>query len=260
MATICLTGSTDGIGLAAARLLLARGHRVLVHARSEGRGRPVVDALGGDVALVTGDLASLASVRALADQVRALGPLDALAHNAGVWVRGDVPRRSEDGFETTFAVNVLAPHLLTALLADALSTGGGGRLLWLGSGMAGSERPDPAALGAEGDPRQAYADAKACDVALAIGWGRRLPGVASAAVDPGWVRTKLASKGAPGEPEEGADTLAWCCAEADVSAAPYWKDRRPVPVPERLRDPGLQEALLAACDRLAGLGTDRPPG
>jgi len=249
MSTLCLTGSTDGIGLAAARTLLAQGHRVLLHARSEERGRPVVDGLEGDVHLVTGDLADLAQVRDLAGQVRQHAPLDVLAHNAGVWVRGDLPRLTADGFETTFGVNVLAAHLLTALLADDLT----GRLLWLGSGMAGSGRPKPSALGAERDPRQAYADSKACDVALAVGWGRRLPGVASAAVDPGWVRTKLASSGAPGDVEQGADTLAFCCTEADLATAPYWKDRRPAPVPGRLRDAGLQDALLAACDRLAGL-------
>ncbi len=249
MATICLTGATDGIGLAAARVLLARGHRMLVHARTEERGRPVVAALDGDVALVTGDLARLRSVRDLAEQIRAHGRLDVLAHNAGVWVRGSTPRTTEDGFETTFAVNVLAPHLLTALLADVL----GDRLLWLGSGMAGSGRPDPAALGRVTDPRTAYAHSKACDVALAIGWGCRLPRVASAAVDPGWVRTKLASAGAPGRVEDGADTLAWCCTDADLSAAPYWKDRRPTRVPRHLQDPQLQDALLATCDRLAGL-------
>jgi len=256
MSTICITGSTDGIGLAAARLLLGRGHRVLVHARSEQRGAPVVGALRsaaaspGDVALVTGDLASLDSVRDLAAQLRAHGPIDVLAHNAGVWVRGEMPRITEDGFETTFAVNVLAPHLLTALLGDVLT----GRLLWLGSGMAGSGRPKPSALGGEREPRQAYADSKAADVALALGWGRRLPQVAAAAVDPGWVRTKLASSGAPGDVEQGGDGLAFCCDEADLSTAPYWKDRRPVPVPGRLRDAGLQDALLAGCDRLAGLG------
>ena len=249
MATICITGSTDGIGLAAARALLGQGHRVLVHARSEQRGRPVVEDLGGDVDLVTGDLGSLSSVRDLADQLRSHGRIDVLAHNAGVWVSDGTPRETEDGFETTFAVNVLAPHLLTALLSDVVTD----RLLWLGSGMVGSGRPDPAALGRETDPRQAYADSKACDVALAIGWGRRLPEVASAAIDPGWVRTKLATAGAPGQPEQGADTLVWCCTEADLSAAPYWKDRRPKSVPERVDDPDLQEALLRTCDDLAGL-------
>lgn len=247
MTTICLTGSTDGIGLVAARSLLADGHRVLVHARSEERGRPVVEALTGDVDLVVGDLASLQQVRALAERLRR-EPLGVLAHNAGVWVRDQTTRITEDGFETTFGVNVLAPHLLTSLLADHLT----GRLLWLGSGMAASGRPKPTALGGSREPRQAYADSKACCVALAVAWGRRL-GLPSAAVDPGWVRTKLASEGAPGAVEEGADTLAWCCVQAPLADAPYWKDRAPATVPGRLRDAGLQDALAAACDRLAGL-------
>ena len=247
MTTICLTGSTDGIGLVAARTLLAAGHRVLVHARSEERGRPVVDGLQGDVDLVVADLSSLAQVRTLGARLRE-EPLDVLAHNAGVWVREDTPAITEDGFETTFGVNVLAPHLLTSLVAGHLS----GRLLWLGSGMAGSGRPKPTALGGSREPRQAYADSKACDVALALAWGRRL-GVPSAAVDPGWVQTKLASAGAPGRVEDGADTLAWCCVEAPLAEAAYWKDRAPTPVPGRLRDVGLQDAIAGACDRLAGL-------
>ena len=249
MATICITGSTDGIGLATARLLLEQGHRVLVHARSEQRGRAVVEGLGGDVELVTGDLARLDDVRALAAQLADAGPLDVLAHNAGVWVRGDTPPVTVDGFETTFAVNVLAPHLLTGLLADSLT----GRLLWLGSGMAGSGRPKPSALGATREPRQAYADSKACDVALAQAWGRRLPGVASAALDPGWVPTKLASSGAPGDVADAADSLAHCCTAADLGSAPYWKGSSATPVPGRLRDEGLQDAIALACDRLAGL-------
>ena len=246
MSTICLTGATDGIGLATARVLLDQGHRVLVHARTEERGRPVVAALSGDAVLVTGDLASLAQVRALADQVAAHGPLDLLVHNAGVWVRGKTPAASADGFETTFAVNVLAPHLLTTLLAEQLTR----RLIWLGSGMAGSGRPNPAALGGERNPSRAYADSKACDVALAQAWGRRLPAVASAALDPGWVKTKLASAGAPGTVDSSADSLAFCCTEADLSRAPYWKNRRPVPVPQRLEDIALQDAIAAACDRM----------
>ena len=250
MTTVCITGSTDGIGLVAARTLLDRGHRVLVHARSEARGRPVVERLTGDVDLVVADLASLTQVRALGARLRE-EPLHVLVHNAGVWVRGDTPPLTADGFETTFGVNVLAPHLLTALVGGHLSD----RLLWLGSGMAASGRLRPSALGGSREPRQAYADSKAADVALALGWGRRLP-VASAAVDPGWVRTKLASAGAPGDVAQGADTVVWCCTDAPLADAPYWKDRRPVPVPGRLRDVGLQDAVLVACDRLAGLGGD----
>jgi NAD(P)-dependent dehydrogenase (short-subunit alcohol dehydrogenase family) len=249
MSAICITGSSDGIGLATARVLLADGHRVLIHARSRDRGRPVLEQLGGDTTLVTGDLAQLDEVHRLADQIQAHGPVDVLVHNAGVWVRGSAPRTTVDGLETTFVVNVLAPHLLTHLLAADL----GSRLIWLGSGMANSGRPDPATLGRRQEPSRAYADSKACDVALALAWGRRLPAVASVAVDPGWVKTKLASAGAPGDVTSSADTLAYCCTEADLTSAPYWRNRAPTPVPQHLRDEALQDAIAAACDRLAGI-------
>ena len=249
MAVICITGSSDGIGLATARVLVASGHRVLIHARSQDRGRPVLEQLGGETTLVTGDLAQLDEVNRLADQIKANGPVDALVHNAGVWVRGNTPRTTVDGLETTFAVNVLAPHLLTSLLAADLH----GRLLWLGSASANFGRPDPATLGRPQEPSQAYSDSKACDVALALAWGRRLPRVASAAVDPGWVKTKLASAGAPGSVTSSADTLAYCCTEADLASAPYWKDRAPTSVPRHLQDEALQDALASACDRLAGI-------
>jgi NAD(P)-dependent dehydrogenase (short-subunit alcohol dehydrogenase family) len=250
MATICITGATDGIGLATTERLLEAGHRVLVHARSEERGRPVVDRLVGDVALVTGDLASLAEVGDLARQVVEQGPLDVLVNNAGVWVRGDVPPTTVDGFETTFAVNVLAAHLLTARLADHLT----GRLVWLGSGMAGSGHPDAADPGAQTDPSRAYADSKASDVLLAGAWGRRLPGVGSVAVDPGWVRTKLASSGAPGRVDSSADSLTYLCTEADLGSGPYWRGRRTITVPKHLRDEAYADALAATCDRLVGAG------
>ena len=253
MATICITGATDGIGLATTERLLAAGHRVLVHARSEERGRAVVDRLardgGGDAVLVTGDLSSLAEVEALATQVRGQGPLDVLVNNAGVWVRGATPPTSVDGFETTFAVNVLAAHLLTARLADHL----GDRVVFLGSGMAGSGHPDPSDPGARTDPSRAYSDSKASDVLLANAWGRRLDGVGSAVVDPGWVKTKLASAGAPGTVDTSADSLTYLCTEADLGQGLYWRGRRTITVPKHLRDDAYADALAATCDRLAGV-------
>ena len=78
-----------------------------------------------------------------------------------------------------------------------------------------------------------------------------LPTIASAAVDPGWVKTKLASAGAPGDVTSSADTLAYCCTEADLTSAPYWKNRAPTPVPRHLRNEALQDAIVSACDRLA---------
>ncbi len=243
MSTVCITGSTDGIGRAAAGLLLREGHRVILHARSEERGRPVVEELAalGDAELVVGDLADLEEVRSLAD---ALGPVDVLVHNAGVWVAADAPA-SAQGHELTFAVNALAAHALTRLVADRV----GERLVFLGSGMAGSGHVRPDALGAASDPRRAYADSKALDVVLALGWARRLPHLRVGAVDPGWVRTKLASAGAPGEVASGGHRVAHAASAPDWPGG-YTAGARTLEPPAALRFEALQDDVLAALDRL----------
>src|SRR5918997_5784300 len=166
MATVAITGSTDGIGRAAARRLLDGGHTVVLHARSEARGAPVAEELGrlGDVRLVTGDLADLDEVRSLAGQV---GDVDVLVHNAGVWPPDGAPP-SREGHEIAFAVNALAPHLLTTLLRERVRE----RLVYLGSGMVGSGRVDPDDLGTPRSSRRAYADSKALDVVLSLAWAR----------------------------------------------------------------------------------------
>ena len=248
MATIAITGSTDGIGRAAARRLLAGGHTVVLHARSEARGASVAEELGrlGGVRLVTGDLADLDQVRALADALGRQGDLDVLVHNAGVWPPEGAPP-SRQGHELAFAVNALAPHLLTALLHDRVRE----RLVFLGSGMVGSGRVDPDDLGSPRAPRRAYADSKALDVVLALGWARRLPSLRVGAVDPGWVRTKLASAGAPGDVEDGGERVAR--AAAGEWAGGYTAGRSRARTPRALEDAGLQDRVLAAMDRLAGV-------
>lgn len=246
MSRICITGSTDGIGLAAARLLVAEGHHVLVHARTRQRGQPVVDELGavGDVSLVTGDLADLDEVRRLADD---LGDVDVLVHNAGVWARSGAAA-STQGHEITFAVNALAPHLLTALLADRLRR----RLVFLGSGMVGSGHVDPHALGSATEPGQAYSDSKALDVTLSLGWARRRPDLVVGAVDPGWVKTKLASSGAPGDVRSGGQRVAFAAAD-DAWTGGYTAGARSARTPAPLESETLQDEVLAAMDALAGL-------
>jgi NAD(P)-dependent dehydrogenase (short-subunit alcohol dehydrogenase family) len=122
--------------------------------------------------------------------------------------------------------------------------------------MAGSGHPDPADPGAKTDPSRAYADSKASDVLLAGAWGRRLTGVGSVAVDPGWVKTKLASSGAPGTVDTSADSLTYLCTEADLASGLYWRGRRTITVPKHLRDEAYQDALAATCDRLATAGAN----
>ena len=115
MARVFITGSSDGLGLMAARLLVEQGHEVVLHGRNEGRSREALAAAAGARRVVPGDLSTIAGARALADQINKLGCFDAVIHNAGIGYR---ERRveMEPGVPSVFAVNVLAPYILTALI------------------------------------------------------------------------------------------------------------------------------------------------
>src|SRR5713101_4686986 len=135
MSKVLITGSSDGLGLRAAQRLLAAGHEVILHARNQGRARDAMTAAPNANGVVVGDLASIAETRGLADQANRLGLFDAVIHNAGV---GNRERRIEtvDGLEHIFAINVLAPYLLTALIKQPK------RLVYLSSGMHRGGDPD----------------------------------------------------------------------------------------------------------------------
>src|SRR2546429_5152648 len=128
IAKVLITGSSDGLGLAAAQRLLAAGHEVVLPARKARRaedGKAVAPSASG---VVIGDVASIAETRSVAEQANRLGPFDAVIHNVGV---GDRERRIEtvDGLEHIFSINVLTPYLLTALIHPPK------RLVYLSSGM-----------------------------------------------------------------------------------------------------------------------------
>ena len=115
MATILVTGSSDGIGRQTAATLADEGHRVVLHARNPRRGEDARAAVPQAAGVVHGDLSSLAQTRALAEEAAAFGPYDVVIHNAGVGGGQPAPALSEDGLERIVQVNVLAPYLLTAL-------------------------------------------------------------------------------------------------------------------------------------------------
>jgi NAD(P)-dependent dehydrogenase (short-subunit alcohol dehydrogenase family) len=122
MASILVTGSADGLGQMAAQRLVDSSHKVVLHARNADRARQATAAVPGARHVVVGDVSSIAETRAVADQANAIGPFDAVIHNAGV---GNRERRVEtvDGLEHVFAINVLAPYLLTALHPSTTSAG-----------------------------------------------------------------------------------------------------------------------------------------
>src|SRR5213595_1689718 len=183
MSRVLITGSSDGLGLMAAKRLIAAGHEVLLHARNQERARDALTAASKAHGVVVGDLASIVETRGLADQANHLGPFDAVIHNAGV---GDREGRIEtlDGLEHIFAINVLAPYLLTALIEQPK------RLIYLSSGMHRGGDPDLTDLQwtrRRWDGSQAYSDSKLFDAVLALAMARCWPAVWSNAVDPGWV-------------------------------------------------------------------------
>jgi NAD(P)-dependent dehydrogenase (short-subunit alcohol dehydrogenase family) len=190
MARVFITGSTDGLGRAAAKALIDEGHQVALHARSRERAVAVDDLASRSAGVVVGDLSSAVETRSVADQVNAIGPMDAVIHNAGI---SSTTGRSatQERHATIFAVNTLAPYLLTALIERPR------RLVYLSSSMhrggAGSLR-DIDWIDRRWDSTRAYSASKLYVTALAYAIARRWPDVLCNAVDPGWSRRKWAAR------------------------------------------------------------------
>ena len=201
MARVFITGSSDGLGLMAGQLLIEQGHDVLLHGRNEARRRDALAAAPGAKGAVAGDLSTLAGMTGVADEVNRLGRFDAVIHNAGIGYRE--PRRveTEPGVPSVFAVNVLAPYVLTALIRRP------DRLIYLSSGMHHGVQPrmdDLLWTKHSWNGSSAYAESKLCDVLLAFAVARRWPNVLSNALEPGWVPTKMGGPSAPRGYEQGA--------------------------------------------------------
>jgi len=246
---IFITGSTDGLGRAAARVLMGDGHEVVLHARTRERASALSGLASGAAGVVIGDLSSVVQTRKLADQVNDIGRMDAAIHNAGVYLEPSRATTAE-GHAKTLAVNTLAPYLLTALIDRP------DRLIYLSSGLhragAGS-LGDIDWTGRRWNAAQAYSESKLHVTALALALARAWPQVLSNAVDPGWVPTKMGGPGATGDLEQGYRTQTWLAVSNDAAATVsggYWYHRqREAPAPEA-GDPAFQDLLM---DRLATL-------
>jgi NAD(P)-dependent dehydrogenase (short-subunit alcohol dehydrogenase family) len=253
MARVFITGSSDGLGRMAAQLLVEQGHSVVLHARNGQRGEEALAAVPQAEAVVIGDLASIRQTRELTEQVNVLGSFDAVIHNAAVGYRESRRVVTEDGLAHVFAVNTLAPYILTALIHRPK------RLVYLSSGLHQSGDASLKDLAWEHRPwhgQQAYSDTKLHDVLLAFGIARRWPDVLSNALEPGWVATKMGGAGAPDDLDAGHRTQAWLAVsddrEAAVTGEYFYHMRRRTPNPAS-RDKARQEELLDACTRFSGV-------
>ena len=251
VARILITGSSDGLGLMAARLLIEQGHEVVLHGRSGGRSRDALAAAPRAAGAVTGDLSTIAGARTVADQVNKLGRLDAVIHNAGVGYReGRV--ETEPGLPSVFAVNVLVPYILTALIEKP------DRLVYVSSGTHHGVRPRmddllwaKRALGAAFRPTPRASFAMCCSPLPSLAAGKTsnptrwsLAGCRRrwVALQPPTIFIKAAS------PRRGSPR-----------AKTSWRDR-PAGISiinGRVRriasDVNIQEELLAECGRISGI-------
>ena len=252
MARIFITGSTDGLGRAAARSLLNDGHEVVLHARSTERASTLADLASQAAGVVIGDLRSAAETLRIAEQINAIGRMDAVIHNAGIYT---VPTRGStaEGHASILAVNTLAPFMLTAVmerpdrlvyLSSGLHRGGEGSL----RDLDWTERP--------WDPARAYAESKLHVVALAFFLARRWPEVLSNAVDPGWVRTRMGGASAPVDIDTGQRTQSWLAVSTDPAAmvsGRYWHHLRPEQPAAEAVDAVFQNEMVARLQELTGV-------
>jgi retinol dehydrogenase-14 len=273
--TVLVTGATGGIGQATARGLAALGADVAItgrDARRTGDAAESLRTLGGPVIPFVADLSSQAEVRRLANEVLdRLGTLDVLVNNAGgCW---NTRHTTPDGLEHTFAVNHLAPFLLTRLLLDRLRDSGHGRIVTVSSNAQSMGRIDFDDLQGERSysGSRAYNQSKLANVLFTVELARRLEGttVTANALHPGVVSTRFGAEDPGGvqrflvplirpfmlSPEQGAATSVYLASSPDVAAttggffAGGWARRR------RLRrdEPSVARRLWQVSSELVGL-------
>ena len=280
--TVLVTGGTGGIGKATAAGLAALGARVAITGRDRRRAEEAaadIRAAGGPgVDVFVADMSSQEEVRRLAAEVlQALPGLDVLVNNVGgFW---NTRRLTADGLEHTFALNHLAPFLLTHLLLDRLRENAPSRVVTVSSGAQAMGRIDFADLQGERgySGQRAYNQSKLANVLFTYELARRLDGsgVTANVLHPGVVRTAFGAED-PGTmqrlllplvrpflktPEEGAATSIHLASapELDRVSGRYFANRRPTRSSARSHDEAAAARLWDVSCELTGIDTGALP-
>jgi NAD(P)-dependent dehydrogenase (short-subunit alcohol dehydrogenase family) len=277
--TCVVTGANSGIGKEIARGLAGEGWRVLMVVRSREKGEPARAEIMGStgnrqVELLISDLSSQREVRELATAILDRSDrLDALINNAGLTLGKRI--LTEDGIETTFAVNHLAPFLLTNLLLDRLKQSAPSRIVNVASDAHRRGAIDFDDLSAERgySAWRAYSQSKLANILFTRQLARRLEGtgVTVTCLHPGVVRTGFGRQGSAFirvgtriagvfllSPKKGADTAIWLVTSSAVEGASggYYEKRRLTEPSKPARDSAAAERLWRLSEEMVGLRTD----
>ena len=277
MTFVLLTGATRGIGQAAAVELAKQGAELALVGRDAERVQAVARearAAGGGSAPVhehVADLALMVDVRTLAEEVRErYGQIDVLANNAGALFASR--KLTSEGFEQTFALDHLAPFLLTNLLLDRLA---GGRVVTTASDAHKAGKLDLEDLQSEKSyaAMRVYGTAKLCNILFTRELAKRAPQLHANCFHPGVVRTGfgkndngiwkvLTTLGSPffRSPERGARSLVWLALsdQAAELTGEYVQDEKVLEPSGQARDEILAEGLWEHSAQLVGLPVDTP--
>ena len=251
MSSIFISGSSTGLGMMAAELLVSRGHEVVLHARDVNRADDARRRLPRAKAIVVGDLGTIAETKEVAKQVNGIGHFDAVIHNAAVGYREE-RRTTADGLPHVFAINTLSAFLLTALIKRPK------RLVYLSSGMhhhAKANLNDILWRKRSWDGSTAYAESKLHDAMLAFA-------VAAGGLTSS--RTHLSQAGSKRK-WAGLERRTTCfrltsrrCGssgddpKANVTGEYFYHLKQMAPNP-RAKDVRLQDHLIALCSEISGV-------
>ncbi|HEU5001567.1 MAG TPA: SDR family NAD(P)-dependent oxidoreductase [Actinomycetota bacterium] len=284
---VVLTGGTHGIGLAAGKALAGRGAQLTIVARDPSRGAQAAKEIkaaaaeagveGPVVDVAVADLLSQASVLALAAELAERpGRIDVLINNAGAVFAQR--RLTDDGVETTWALNHLAPFLLTNLLLERLKRQPPARIITTTSDAHKRERLPFADLLAERRYKgfRRYGQTKLANICFTAELARRLAGsgVTATCFNPGLVATGFNHNNGPlaalemrmikpfsRTPEQGAETLVWLAdaPEAADGSGKYFFDCKPVAPNAEAQDPAIWKRLWEVSERQTGLAAPPAP-
>ncbi len=276
-----VTGATSGIGKATAVALAGLGAQVVLVGRDRDRGAAtaaeVAAAGASPPRLEIADLASMAQVRALAGRLGALEHIDVLVNNAGLMAGRR--RVTADGFEEVFAVNHLAPFLLTNLLTGKLTAAASARVITVTSDAHAAARLDldDPQLARGWESWRAYANSKLANILFTRELARRLEGtrVTANCAHPGMVRTRFGREARLPlragvtlarpfmlSPRRGADTIVYLATSPEVAAATggYYAKRQRREPSAAARDDAAAKRLWQLSEELTGLTPARPAG